>query len=306
MTGTYLTDLADVCRGAAGDDVFEVEGWEYRARGSGGYDPGRPWVVMWHHTASNTDPANDVAYICYGNPDAPVSNLYIDRTGAVWVCAGGATNTNGKGGPFTVSHGTVPLDQMNTYAVSIEIANTGTGEPWPQQQVDAVFAVSLAVCAAYGLEPDDICTHHAWCLPSCPGRKIDPATADAVQGPWRPTSASSAGSWALEDIAAECRRRAAPTPPPTPPGDDVMNYYVVTGANAKFIGFPPLVRWTGPGDDRMTAALQTQIDAGNLITVELTGGPNAFAATILEGPLPTGDSLHDWTGDEFANAAELR
>jgi hypothetical protein len=139
--GLYLLDLADVCRRAVGDEVFEVEGWEYRARSSGGYADGRPWCVMWHHTASDTDPANDVEYICYGNPDAPVANLYIDRDGAVWVCAGGATNTNGKGGPFTVSRGTVPLDQMNTYAVSMEIANAGTGQPWPQRQVDAAMAV---------------------------------------------------------------------------------------------------------------------------------------------------------------------
>jgi hypothetical protein len=213
MTGRYLTDLAEVCR-SAGVEVEEVEGWEYRARGSGGYGDGRPWAVMWHHTASNTTPANDVNYICYGNPDAPVANLYIDRDGVVWVCAGGATNTNGKGGPVTVSRGTVPLDQMNTYAVSMELANTGTGEPWPRVQIDSAFAVSLAVARAYGLEADDALSHAGWCEPSCPGRKIDPATADAVQGPWRPRSINSAGTWSQDDLRAELRRRAAPTPPP--------------------------------------------------------------------------------------------
>lgn len=208
MTGRYLTELAGVCRAAVAE-VFEVEGWEYRARSSGGYADGRPTCFMWHHTASDTDPANDVNYICYGCPDAPVANLYIDRDGAVWVCAGGATNTNGKGGPFAVSRGTVPADSMNTYAVSVEVANNGVGQPWPQVQIDAAFAVSLAVCAAYGLQPDDVCTHTAWTT-----RKIDPATADAVEGPWRPSSINTSGSWSLEDLAAECRRRAAAPPPP--------------------------------------------------------------------------------------------
>jgi hypothetical protein len=221
MTGLYLTDLADVCRRALGDEVFEVEGWEYRARGSGGYADGRPWAFVWHHTASDTDPANDVNYICYGNPDAPVANLYLDRDGAVWVCAGGATNTNGKGGPVTVSKGVIPLDQLNTYAVSMEIANAGTGQPWPQVQVNAAFAVSLAVCAAYGLQPDDVLTHYGWCEPSCKGRKIDPATADAVQGAWRPSSVSTSGTWSQDDLRAECRRRATVTPPPTPEDEDM-------------------------------------------------------------------------------------
>lgn len=89
--------------------------------------------------------------------------------------------------------------------------------------------------------------------------------------------------------------------PPTPtPVEDTMNYYVVTGANARFIGLPPNVQWTGPGDAKVDAAIATQLAAGNLTQVNLTGGPNAFAATFLSGPLPTGDALHTWTGDEFA------
>lgn len=92
-----------------------------------------------------------------------------------------------------------------------------------------------------------------------------------------------------------------PQPPPLPtPLEDQMNYYVVTGANARFIGTPSRVEWTGPGSAKVDAALNTQLAAGNLVQVDLTGGPNAFAATFLAGPLPVGDSLHMWTGDEFA------
>ena len=51
MGDRYLTDLADVAR-AAGWPVIEVDGWQSRARGSGGFNAGKPDHVMAHHTAS--------------------------------------------------------------------------------------------------------------------------------------------------------------------------------------------------------------------------------------------------------------
>lgn len=222
MGSRYLTELADWCR-AAGLVTHEVDGWQTRARSSGGYDGSRPWCVMWHHTASQTTPDNDVHYICFGNPDAPVANLYLSRDGQVWVCAGGATNTNGKGGPYPVSLGTVPKDSMNTYAVSIEAANSGLGEPWPVAQVDAYFKLSTMLCQRLGLNPADVCTHQVW----APDRKIDPATAQAVQGSWRPASVNSSGSWSLSDVKAEAIERSGggngplpPEPPTGPPIED--------------------------------------------------------------------------------------
>lgn len=218
MGERYLTALAVWAR-AAGLVVHEDPGWQYRARSSGGFDGDRPWCVMWHHTASRTSPENDVNYICRGSPDAPIANLLLDRTGAVWVCAGGATNTNGKGGPFTVSRGVVPADSMNTYAVSIEAANDGVGEPWPVAQIDAFFALSLALTAGLDLEPDDTCHHHVW----APDRKIDPATADAVAGNWWPAPVNPSGSWSLADTHDELDARAGHPPDPGPepsPGPD--------------------------------------------------------------------------------------
>jgi hypothetical protein len=218
VTKRYLVELVEVLE-AAGLNVIAVDGWETRARGSGGYDGDRPWAILWHHTASQTTPENDVGYICYGCPDAPVANLYLARTGEVWVCAAGATNTNGKGGPYTTSRGVVPVDQMNTHAVSIEAANAGTGETWPQVQIDAYFTIANALAAAYGLDPAlDNVSHAAW----TPGRKIDPAVAAAVQGPWQPASSTTAGTWALTDIQHEAARRASSTPPPHPPEEDEM------------------------------------------------------------------------------------
>jgi hypothetical protein len=202
MGDRYLLELADIARGA-GLAVVEVDDWQYRARSSGGYDGDRPWAFVWHHTASQTTAQNDVNYIVAGNDDSPIANLYLARDGVVWVCAGGATNTNGKGGPYAVSRGTVPVDSLNTHGVSCEIANSGVGESYPQVQIDAAFRLSLAVCDALWLEPTDALGHFDW----TPGRKIDPATAAAVQGPWRPASVNSSGTWSLADLHAELLAR---------------------------------------------------------------------------------------------------
>lgn len=226
----YLTDMADVCR-RAGLSVVEQAGWQTRARSSGGYADGRPTCIMWHHTASSTTPANDVSYIINAQ-DAPLSNLYLARDGTVYVIAAGATNTNGKGGPLTVSRGTVPADSMNTYAIGIEAANSGVGEAWPQVQIDAFFTLSNALCAAYGLLPTDVASHAAW----APSRKIDPATAAAVQGPWQPRSINANGTWNVDDLRSECARRAGaapPTPtPPTPEDDMRSGPYLIQGTGA--------------------------------------------------------------------------
>ena len=86
MSGRYLTDLADWLRGV-GLVVVEQDGWKTRARSSGGFAAGRPWCVMWHHTASQTTPANDANYMSNGSPDRPIANLLVCRDGSVWVLA---------------------------------------------------------------------------------------------------------------------------------------------------------------------------------------------------------------------------
>jgi hypothetical protein len=210
----YLTELADWLQGA-GLAVVEYLGWETRARSSGGYADGRPWCVMWHHTASKAHPSDDAAYCAEGDPDAPICNLLIDRTGLVWIIAAGATNTNGKGYALQFSRGVVPDDQMNTYAVGVEICNDGIGEAYPQEQIDVAFAASLAVCRGLGLEATDAAQHHDW----APDRKIDPARADSVAGPWTPHPINNSGSWSLVDLRAELARRAG-APAPIPPSPD--------------------------------------------------------------------------------------
>lgn len=209
MGSRYLDTLADELR-AAGLAVVEVAGWQTRARSSGGYDGGRPSCVAWHHTASSASLEADAAYCATGAADAPICNLVVGRDGTVAVIAAGATNTNGKGGPFTLADGTiVAADTLNTHAVGIELANAGTGETYPAAQVDAAFAASLVCSRLIGRDPANAVGHVEW----APGRKIDPATAAAVAGPWRPAAVNSAGSWSGADLRAELTRRSASSGP---------------------------------------------------------------------------------------------
>ena len=148
--------------------VEEYPGWETRSRSSGGYDA--VWGIGVHHTASNTTPANDLAYMLKNADAKPIGALYLDRTGTVTVCAAGATNTQGKGGPYKTSKGTIPKDAGNRYMVSIEAANAGTGEEWPEVQQVAYTKLCHILVQKLGLSWGDIIAHFEWT-----SRKYDPA-----------------------------------------------------------------------------------------------------------------------------------
>lgn len=220
MVGIYFADILDVLA-SAGCRVAENDitaGWQYRARSSGGF-PEVPLGVFWHHTASSTSPESDLEYMINVSDDAPIGNVLLDRTGTYWPIAAGASNCAGKGGPTTFSRGVVPVDSGNTRGWQVEACNAGTGEAWPAVQIDAFFAGSNALNAHFGNLPTDVVGHAHYT-----SRKIDPAVATSVEGPWEPRSINSSGTWNLSDIRSECSRRSTPAPIPTPPngGDDDM------------------------------------------------------------------------------------
>lgn len=129
-----------------------------------------------------------------------MANLYLARSGKVWVMAAGATNTNGKGGPID----NVPADSMNTYAVGVEAANNGVGEIWPTVQQDCYLILVRALQAGYGMIH---CRAHVeW----APGRKIDPAGNSRY--------ASGGASWDMNRFRAD----VANAPAPQPPSEDEM------------------------------------------------------------------------------------
>jgi hypothetical protein len=190
-----------------------------------------------------------------GSADAPVGNMLLDRTGTYWPIAAGASNCAGKGGPATFSRGTVPLDSGNTRGWQIEAANDGVGERWPQAQIDAYFAGSNALNAHVGNLPTDVITHNVW----APTRKVDPATAAAVEGPWNPRSCTSSGTWNLDDIRNECSARAST--PPNPEDEEVTQADIDTIV-AAVIAQLPAATWSYPLFNQISKELNA---AGTLL-----------------------------------------
>jgi hypothetical protein len=310
MGALYLTEMADWFR-AAGLDVVEYDGWKTRSRSSGGYESGRPWGVMWHHTASSTSPENDANYMCHGSSDRPIANLLVARDGAIWVLGAGATNTNGKGSGVVWSRGRVPDDSMNTYAVGMEIANSGVGEAYPQAQIDSAFAASVAIVQHLGLAATDVAEHYTWART----RKIDPATASAVQGPWQPASCTSSGTWELNDLIAEhanrCGAGPSPTPPqPTPPTptpdddeDDMLfdGFWQRDNDSAVFAIYKDGHKLWVPNDGDLAAWQALMAINGatpEQTSIRIQTDPCMFTAFgLVEGPLPN-DGVHR---DEYGN-----
>lgn len=296
MSGRYYTELPDILR-AVGVNVgvgSQNAGWETRARSSGGWSA-TPLAVFWHHTASKTSIENDLAWQCHNCPDKPVGNMTIDRNGTVWPVAAGASNCAGKGGPASFSRGTIPLDKGNTMGWQIEVANNGVGEPWPVAQIDAYFASSNALNAYFGNQPIDVITHHAW----APTRKIDPATASAVEGFWQPRSINSSGTWNLDDIRAECAARADSGPGPQPPtgDDDMVDGIYQANGNAQYLCWTSGRKiWiTDPG---MLDGAQRycRMFGRSDQTHDMSSDPNYFAALgYVEGPRPPGTDEWGWS-----------
>jgi hypothetical protein len=200
----YLTELAEVCR-RTGWPVIEVDGWQTRARGSGGYGDAKPDHVIVHHTASgpSSDGWPDVNYMTHTHDDAPLCNLYLSRDGTIWVCAAGATNTNGKGSDPC---GITANDSMNSSAIGIEAGNSGTGEPWPVDQQNSYVELCAALCDAYLIPVGCVHAHFEW----APSRKIDPAGNSKY--------APDAAMWNMDSFRGDvfgAQMGGEPPPPPT-------------------------------------------------------------------------------------------
>jgi hypothetical protein len=217
--GRVLTDLADVLR-RAGLRVREVDGWQQRQRGGTGYGLADPIGIIVHHTASPSswDGEPDVNFLAVGCDVAPMSNLYVDRGGQWWVLAGGASNTNGTGGPW----GPIPVDSANSRVIGIEAGNNGIGEPWPDVMQDAYVAGVAALADAYGVEAGNILSHQEW----APTRKVDPA------GPSRFGSINGSHSWDMDRFRAAVSAARGDADPvriggPRPPEQASPNTYLV-------------------------------------------------------------------------------
>lgn len=195
-----------------------ADGWETRARKSGGFSSVKGVIV--HHDASSpaTTVATSVKYATVTAAAAPIGNALVTRTKdgpRLIVLAAGATNTSGAGGPLLSSRGLIPLDTANSCTFNIEAGNNGRTEQWADDMLDLYVR---SVCAVLDwanectpgahLGPGNVWSHFEW----APRRKIDPA------GPARFNGNTKNAKWDMDRFRGEVFMAlvAAQTPAPAP------------------------------------------------------------------------------------------
>ncbi|MET0786848.1 MAG: N-acetylmuramoyl-L-alanine amidase [Paenisporosarcina sp.] len=229
LDGTSKPNLADVCRKATskygtktvevGSRSTEGDGWKRRSRGSGGYDvSSKPNHVIVHHTAGNSEGWQLANYLCFDHSDKPCANISLMSNGDVYVQAGGASNHAGAGYD-PCSPDVTPEDSMNSHSIGIEASNLGTGETWPEIQLNVYVALVGELCLAYAIPVSRVHAHREW----APDRKIDPA------GP--PRYATGSKSWNMTQFRDDVQEyintggSVTPIPPdPTPEPPDTGDY----------------------------------------------------------------------------------
>ncbi len=283
MGAVWLGSMPQVLRDA-GLNVRTWPGWETRSRSSGGYD--EVLAIGLHHDAIRAGTSTDARCLAsWENAQyRPVGAIVLGRDGEVVVGAAGATNTQGKGGPYPCSKGTIPLDSGNRYMLSIEAANDGVGEPWPQAQIDAYVKLCAALCDWLGLDPARDClAHFEWTDPgesilSGSKRKIDPAGPSKYAVP----NAVYQNMWDMPLFRSDVVSSGTPTPTP-PEEEDMQIRFTTSNRNGQFLigsGMPlflsedmvdeqfhkvPRVKGVGPDEDARWDEYKAIWDAAQVI-----------------------------------------
>ncbi|MFF3346071.1 N-acetylmuramoyl-L-alanine amidase [Streptomyces sp. NPDC002779] len=169
---------------AEGVKVVEVGSWRTHNRNSRG-----PWGpvngVMQHHTGPYSTEKGMVE-LCrkgYSGLPGPLCHGVIDRSGTVHLVGYGRANHAGAGDGDVLAavvreDADLPVDNEtdtdgNRHFYGFEAINTGGGQSWPADQVEAMVRVSAALCRAHGWSAESVIAHKEW----QPG-KPDPAGVD--------------------------------------------------------------------------------------------------------------------------------
>lgn len=161
---SYQTGVVEAFRDH-GLELGFCPGWE--TRGSPVF---WPQGAVAHHDAVEARWSTPPGLLISGRPDlaGPLCNTALASTGKVWLVAAGRANHAGTGS----WRGLVG----NSTVWGTEAQNAGTGQTWPDAQIDAYVRLHQALVEFYrwpaGAEM--VCRHAEW----APSRKIDPA------GPW--------------------------------------------------------------------------------------------------------------------------
>jgi hypothetical protein len=166
------------------DLVTHLKQWGLKVETKDGWkDRGRPYTfspraVICHHTASSASSGNFASegIVTSGRSDlpGPLCQFLLGRDGTVKIIAAGYANHAGEGGPAAG----IPHNMGNTYAYGIEAENSGLGEPWGKEQLNAYYRLCAALLARIGTKDvSRVIGHKEW----APGRKIDPTGIDMNQ-----------------------------------------------------------------------------------------------------------------------------
>ena len=159
---SYHTGVVEALR----DHSLELgfcPGWE--TRGSPVF---WPQGAVAHHDAVAARWTTPPGLLIAGRPDlaGPLCNTALAATGKVWLVAAGRANHAGTGG----WRGLVG----NSTVWGTEAQNAGTGQTWPDEQIDSYARLHTALGDYFGFDAAMVCRHAEW----APSRKIDP------WGPW--------------------------------------------------------------------------------------------------------------------------
>lgn len=159
--------------------VFE-KGWH--GHGSSIFAP-RGHTI--HHDASRGGSARETIKNGRQGLSGPLGNYYTERDATLVVIADGRANHAGRGSYKGLSG--------NDSVVGTEQANNGTGEPYTDDQIELMFALSRALANRLGSRGVDL-THAHWEWAT--NRKIDPAVH------W----VTGHGSWDMDVFRNELRQ----------------------------------------------------------------------------------------------------
>lgn len=158
---TYYTGLDRVAK-RTGYPVVEVAGWKTRGNGH----MGTVRSIIAHHTAggkSGNAPSLNVVTHGRAGLSGPLSQFVLGRDGTIYVVAAGLSYHAGRVGNTAHS---------NTNSIGIEAENTGLGEEWSDEQLDAYAKLCAELVREFRLSVKDVLGHKEIAVPK--GRKIDP------------------------------------------------------------------------------------------------------------------------------------
>ncbi len=128
-----------------------------------------PRAMMRHHDVSPPSDVNGALEVCLrGRSDlpGPLCQWHTARDGKVVLLTDERANHGGAGGPWRG----VPADSANAYIAGHEVANNGTGEPYPAAQLEVVRLVDACFLIEIKRDASWLLGHKEW----APGRKVDP------------------------------------------------------------------------------------------------------------------------------------